>query len=167
MAPKKATVSKKGKAVMQASEPAAMQQDGNLKPALVGSRISTEAQLDKVRLMAASASNEHGATVLKPANNPYGSLYPIFMHTLLAGLVPPFSDFFLAVLERYQIQVLPGKRAGTGHKDRYEERTTVFEKGARVDTVPRERASPAKTFAEEAEATFEVTGGTPSTSVYK
>ena len=74
MAPKKATVSKKGKAVMQASEPAAMRQDGDLKPALAGFRIGTEAQLDKVRHMAASETNEYGATVLKPANNPCGSL---------------------------------------------------------------------------------------------
>lgn len=76
-------------------------------------------------------------------------------------------DLILPLPSLLMIQSVPGKRAGTGHKDRYEERTTVFEKGARVDTVPRERASPAKTFAEEAEATFEVTGGTPSTSVYK
>ena len=51
--------------------------------------------------MAASASNEHGATVLMPANNSSGSLYPIFMHTLFTGLVPPFSDFFLAILKEY------------------------------------------------------------------
>ena len=56
--------------------------------------------------MAALKTNEHGATVLKRAGNSHSSFYPIFMHTLFAGLVPPFSDFFLAVLERYQIQVL-------------------------------------------------------------
>ena len=32
--------------------------------------------------------------------------YPIFLHTLFAGLVPPFSDFLMAVLETYQIQLL-------------------------------------------------------------
>jgi hypothetical protein len=32
--------------------------------------------------------------------------YPFFVHTLLAGLVPPFSPFFLAVLEHYQVQAL-------------------------------------------------------------
>ena len=101
MAPKKATASKKGKAVAQGSGAAAMQQDGDLKPALTGFRFEKEAQLDKVRHMAASAANQHGATVLKPAGNSFGSFYPIFMHTLYAGLVPPFSDFFLAVLERY------------------------------------------------------------------
>jgi hypothetical protein len=60
--------------------------------------------------MAASKTNEWGATVLKPVGARGDKLdafyYPIFLHTLFAGLVPPFSDFFLAVLERYQIQVL-------------------------------------------------------------
>ena len=32
--------------------------------------------------------------------------YPIFLHTLYAGRVPPFSDFLLAILEVYQIQLL-------------------------------------------------------------
>ena len=32
--------------------------------------------------------------------------YPIFLHTLFAGLVPPFSDFLEAILETYQIQLL-------------------------------------------------------------
>ena len=103
MAPKKATAATKGKAVVQGSEPAATQQDGDLAPALTGFRFEKAAQLDKVRHMAASATNEHGATVLKRAGNSHGSFYPIFMHSLFAGLVPPFSDFFLAVLERYQI----------------------------------------------------------------
>jgi hypothetical protein len=31
---------------------------------------------------------------------------PIFLHALLAGLVPPFSDFFFAILSHYQIQAL-------------------------------------------------------------
>ena len=51
--------------------------------------------LDKVRFLAASDSNEHGATGMKPAS--YGNkrgdgYYPIFLHSLFAGLVPPFSD---------------------------------------------------------------------------
>ena len=105
MAPKKASAASKGKAVVQGGEPAATQQVGDFEPALTGFRFK-EAQLDKVRHMAASETNEHGASVLKPADNAGGGLYPIFMHTLFAGLVPPFSDFFLAVLERYQIQIL-------------------------------------------------------------
>ena len=31
---------------------------------------------------------------------------PIHLHSLLAGLVPPFSDFFNAIISHYQIQVL-------------------------------------------------------------
>ena len=106
MAPKKASAASKGKAVVQGGEPAATQQVGDFEPALTGFRFKKKAQLEKVRRMAASATNEHGATVLKPADNSFGDFYPIFMHTLFAGLVPPFSDFFLAILERYQIQVL-------------------------------------------------------------
>ena len=32
--------------------------------------------------------------------------YPIFLHTLFAGLVPPFSHFLMAILDTYQIQLL-------------------------------------------------------------
>ena len=32
--------------------------------------------------------------------------FPIFLHTLYAGLVPPFSSFLLAILEAYQIHLL-------------------------------------------------------------
>jgi hypothetical protein len=31
---------------------------------------------------------------------------PIYLHALLAGLVPPFSNFFYAILSHYQIQAL-------------------------------------------------------------
>lgn len=31
---------------------------------------------------------------------------PIFLYFLIAGLLPPFSDFFLAVLEHYQVRML-------------------------------------------------------------
>ena len=50
-------------------EPAAIKQDGDLKPALVGYRVGTVTQLDKVCHMAASKTNEHKATVLKPASD--------------------------------------------------------------------------------------------------
>ena len=62
MAPKKATAAPKGKAVVQGGEPAGMQRDGDFEPALSGSRFETVAQLDNVRHMAASKTNEHGAT---------------------------------------------------------------------------------------------------------
>jgi hypothetical protein len=32
--------------------------------------------------------------------------YPLLLHCITAGLVPPFSAFFTSVLERYQVLVL-------------------------------------------------------------
>ena len=83
---------------------------GSAEPAaaLPKSRIGSGG-LDKVRYLAASDTNEHGATGMKSAS--YGSkrgdgYYPIFMHSLFAGLVPSFSDFLEVILETYQIQLL-------------------------------------------------------------
>ena len=77
------------------------------KEALRGSCINL-AGIDKVRHLAAANTNEHGATSMKPAGSSKlrEGYYPIFLHTLSAGLVPPFSDFLDAVLETYQIQLL-------------------------------------------------------------
>ena len=76
---------------MMADEPAAAQQEGELKATLLETRIGT-AGVDKVRHLAAAASNKHGATKMKPFGS-VGKLregyYPIFLHTLSAGLVPP------------------------------------------------------------------------------
>ena len=91
--------------MVQDVESAAMRQGSALKPALVGCRVGNEKQLDKVHHMAASKTNEWGATALKPAgvlsDRLDASFYPILLHTLFVGLVPPFSDFFLAVLKFY------------------------------------------------------------------
>ena len=93
MAPKKASAASRGKAVVQGGEAAEVQRDGDFELALSGSRFETAAQLDKVRHMVASKTNEHKATALKPASD-LGKLgatfYPVFLHTLFAGLVPPF-----------------------------------------------------------------------------
>ena len=103
MAPKKAAASEKDKAPMMAGEPAAAQQEGKLKAALLETRIGSPG-VDKVRQLAAAASNEHGATKMKPFGS-VGKLregyYPIFLHTLSAGLVPPSSDFLMAILGRF------------------------------------------------------------------
>ena len=38
---------------------------------------------------------------------PSGStFYPFFMNSVVAGLVPPFSDFFYAVLSHYKLHAL-------------------------------------------------------------
>jgi hypothetical protein len=59
----------------------------------------------KVRRLVGSDFNEWGTTdvvVGAMANSDlYATHYPFFIHTLLAGLVPPFSPFLLAVLEHY------------------------------------------------------------------
>ena len=107
MAPPKAATPKKGKAPMKAGQPAAASRSTAPEGALRGSRI-TSAGIDKVRHLAAAKTNEHGATSMKPAGSSKlrEGCYPIFLHTLSAGLVPPFSDFLDAILEAYQIQLL-------------------------------------------------------------
>ena len=91
-----------------ANVPAEARQEDELAPALVGTRIHTAEALDKIRLMAAGKNNEHGASVLKAARfcKLAAGLYPIFLQTIFAGLVPPFSPFLEEVLAFYQIQLL-------------------------------------------------------------
>ncbi|KAE8814013.1 hypothetical protein D1007_08651 [Hordeum vulgare] len=55
-------------------------------------------------------SSEHGGTLIwagaveeRPAS---GAVYPFFLHCIYAGLVPPFTWFFTAVLEHYRIEAL-------------------------------------------------------------
>src|SRR5664279_2030701 len=97
--------SRRGKEpVVEAAEPAAP------KRALQRSRLANEEAVNKVRYLAAAETNEWGATTLRPGSTRPADLavteYPFFLHTLFAGLVPPFSSFFLAVLEHYQIHPL-------------------------------------------------------------
>ena len=108
MTPPRAAVPKKGKAPAQAGKAAVASGSAAPQAALPKSRIGSGG-LDKVRFLAALDTNEHGVTGMKPAS--YGSkrgdgYYPIFLHSLFAGLVPPFSDFLEAILETYQIQLL-------------------------------------------------------------
>src|SRR5664279_3687665 len=66
--------------------------------------------VDKLRHIVASVMNEWGPTTVRPGSTLPANLavteYPLFIHTLFAGLMPPFSPFFLVVLEHYQIQLL-------------------------------------------------------------
>ena len=61
-----------------------------------------------MRYLGGAETNEHGATCMEPAGSRRlgEGYYPIFLHTLFAGLVPPFSEFLEAILETYQIQLL-------------------------------------------------------------
>jgi hypothetical protein len=73
-------------------------------------KICNEEGLGKVRRLVGSDSNEWGATDIVVGATVNSDLsathYLFFVHTLLAGLVPPFFPFFLAVLEHYQVQAL-------------------------------------------------------------
>ena len=75
--------------------------------ALVGARMDLQA-LEKIHHLVAGQTNEHGASALQAARFgrfPQG-FYPIFLHAITAGLVPPYSPFLEAVLEFYKIQLL-------------------------------------------------------------
>ena len=106
MAPKKMSTGPKGKATAQAGTSAAVARGAALSGAMPPTRV-TAAAIARVRHLAAASTNEHGATEMRPADSRLTEgFYPIFLHTLYAGLVPPFSEFLLAILEVYQIQLL-------------------------------------------------------------
>src|SRR4051812_31226636 len=69
----------------------------------------SEASLAQLRRMAAARGID-GARVFKVGSaTPEGrgsAFYPLFVSSITAGLVPPFSEFFLAVLRHYDLQAL-------------------------------------------------------------
>src|SRR3954467_10696104 len=77
-------------------------------PALDLPNVS-EASLARLRRMAA-AQGIDGAQVFKVGSaTPEGrgsTFYPLFVSSITAGLVPPFSEFFLCVLRHYKLQAL-------------------------------------------------------------
>ena len=77
-------------------------------PALDSPNLS-EKNLALTRLMTV-AQGSKGATVLKAGSDqPEGkgsTFYPLFVSAIVAGLVPPFSEFFFAVLRQYNLQAL-------------------------------------------------------------
>ncbi|KAE8810867.1 hypothetical protein D1007_12365 [Hordeum vulgare] len=58
----------------------------------------------------AAKSNEHGRTLIWPGaieKRPVAKVvYPFFLYSIFAGLVPPFFSFFTAILNHYGIQAL-------------------------------------------------------------
>ena len=70
-------------------------------PALDAPNVS-EKNLAATRLLTAGESNEKGKTGLRAGSDILGcegsTFFPFFMSSIVAGLVPPFSDFFYAVL---------------------------------------------------------------------
>src|SRR3954468_17979984 len=77
-------------------------------PALDSPNVS-EASLTRLRRMAA-AQGIDGAQVFKDGSaTPEGrgsTFYPLFVSSIAAGLVPPFSEFFFSVLRHYNLQAL-------------------------------------------------------------
>src|SRR3954463_6606286 len=69
----------------------------------------SEASLAQLRRMAA-AQGIDGAWVFKVGSaTPEGrgsTFYPLFVSSITAGMVPPFSEFFLSVLCHYNLQAL-------------------------------------------------------------
>ena len=74
-------------------------------PALDPPNLS-EKNLALTRLMTVAQGNE-GATVLTAGSDqPEGkgsTFYPLFVSAIIAGLVPPFFEFFFAVLRQYNL----------------------------------------------------------------
>lgn len=74
------------------------------------STVINQEGLDKVRPALAADSNEWKATVVWPASRHLADMeateIPLHLHALFAGLVPPFFDYFNAVLSHYQIHAL-------------------------------------------------------------
>ena len=81
-----------------------------VEPALGRSRVLNDEAMGKVHPMLASSFKEWGETVAWPASSTRmaraATDVPIFIDALWAGLIPPFSAFFNAVLEHYQIHML-------------------------------------------------------------
>ena len=78
-------------------------------PALNAPSVS-EKNLAATLLMMAEGSDEKRKTALRVGSaEPEASdstFYPFFMSSVVAGLVPPFSDFFYEVLGHYGLQAL-------------------------------------------------------------
>ena len=77
-------------------------------PALDPPNVS-EKNLARTRQMMAAQGND-GAAALKVGSalpeDKGSTFYPLFVSAIAAGLVPPFSEFFLSVLHHYNLQAL-------------------------------------------------------------
>ena len=69
----------------------------------------SEKNLALMRRMMVAQGNE-GAAMLKVGSalpeDKGSTFYPLFVSAIFAGLVPPFSEFFLDVLRQYNLQAL-------------------------------------------------------------
>lgn len=79
-----------------------------LAPTLYAPEFTSSKSLKQFHFLVGSGNNEWGTTKLKVvvSQNTDATMVLVFLNFLIAGLVPPFSDFFLAVLEHYKIHML-------------------------------------------------------------
>ncbi|KAE8793365.1 hypothetical protein D1007_31948 [Hordeum vulgare] len=79
-------------------------------PPLLECALSKDADLAPVLPRTAAEPNEHGWTLIWPGTAPKRpaskEVYPFFLHSISARLVPPFSSFFTAIQNHYGIQPL-------------------------------------------------------------
>ncbi|KAE8803457.1 hypothetical protein D1007_20685 [Hordeum vulgare] len=72
--------------------------------------LSKDVDLAPLLPWTVAESSEHGRTLIWPGaieERPApGAIYPFFLHSIYAGLVPPFSRFFSTVFDQYGIQAL-------------------------------------------------------------
>ncbi|KAE8812308.1 hypothetical protein D1007_10659 [Hordeum vulgare] len=91
-----APAGKRGKATMPPTSAATTE------PTLMPSRVSKADDLGLVLPFVDEDTLECGVTAVSPGSATPRSLvrstYPFFLHNVYAGLVPPFSDFFYAIL---------------------------------------------------------------------
>ncbi|KAE8768856.1 hypothetical protein D1007_59620 [Hordeum vulgare] len=99
-----APIGKKGKPMACAASAAAVE------PAVMPSRISKAEDLSPVLLLVSCDTNKWGATTISPGSEAPSGLvkiaYPFVLHIIYARLVPPFSNFFYAILSHYPIRAL-------------------------------------------------------------
>lgn len=76
-------------------------------PALFEPEFKDAKSLKQFRFLV-GGGNEWGPTKIKPAGSPNEdvTVVPTFLYFRTAGLVTPFFDFFLAVLDHYRIHML-------------------------------------------------------------
>ncbi|KAE8781228.1 hypothetical protein D1007_45549 [Hordeum vulgare] len=79
-------------------------------PPLVECALSKDVDLTSMIPWTAAESSEHGRTLIwldATAKRPVSkAVYPLFLHSVFAGLVPSFFSFFTAILNHYGIQAL-------------------------------------------------------------
>ena len=77
---------------------------------LEASKVLNMEGLARVLPLVVGPSNKYGVTRIFPGSavveRSTGTVQPVFLHSVVAGLVPPFSDFFLAILSHYDIHLL-------------------------------------------------------------